>query len=125
MLNKYTWIFYMALLFNWQRILSSHERRRKRRNVRTFFRDKVKGSRVLYSICLKKKKKRNKQHLTADTVQNIVQTWITTTKQNFSQCILRIIRLLSKLDVNSKTEFYRLQIQTSKRFPRSHLNQNV
>lgn len=72
-----------------------------------------------------KKKKRNKQHLTADTVQNIVQTWITTTKQNFSQCILRIIRLLSKLDVNSKTEFYRLQIQTSKRFPRSHLNQNV
>lgn len=58
MLNKYTWIFYMALLFNWQRILSSHERRRKRRNVRTFFRDKAKGSRVLYSICLKKKKKK-------------------------------------------------------------------
>ena len=60
MLNKYTWIFYMALLFNWQRILSSHERRRKRRNVRTFFKDKAKGSRVLYSICLKKKKQTNK-----------------------------------------------------------------
>lgn len=59
MLNKYIWIFYMALLFNWQRILSSHERRRKRSNVRTFFRDKAKGSRVLYFICLKKKK--NKQ----------------------------------------------------------------
>ena len=56
MLNKYTWIFYMALLFNWQRILSSHERRRKRRNVRTFFRDKEVVS-CTPSVSKKKKKK--------------------------------------------------------------------